>query len=112
VARQTLNVKEALLVMTRAKSGSVSVVDDKGKLAGVFTDGDLRRRMAEDDDILSRPLAAVMTRRPICVRDDALAVEALKIFNERNIDDLIVVNARKEPVGMVDSQDLPKLKIM
>ena len=112
VAEQTLNVKEALLVMTRAKSGSVSVVDSKGKLTGVFTDGDLRRRMAADDDVLSRPLTAVMTRQPICVRDDALAVEALKIFNERNIDDLIVVNAKKEPVGMVDSQDLPKLKIM
>jgi arabinose-5-phosphate isomerase len=112
VAEQTLNVKEALLVMTRAKSGSVSVVDSKGRLAGVFTDGDLRRRMAADDDVLSRPLAAVMTRQPICVRDDALAVEALKIFNERNIDDLIVVNAKREPVGMVDSQDLPKLKIM
>ena len=45
-------------------------------------------------------------------REDALAVEALKIFNERNIDDLIVVNAKHEPVGLVDSQDLPKLKIM
>ena len=42
----------------------------------------------------------------------ALAVEALKIFNERNIDDLIVVNAKREPVGLVDSQDLPKLKLM
>jgi arabinose-5-phosphate isomerase len=112
VAKHTLNVKEALLVMTRAKSGSVSVVDTKGRLVGVFTDGDLRRRMAADDDILSRALSSVMTRNPVCVRDDALAVEALKVFNERNIDDLIVVNARKEPVGMVDSQDLPKLKIV
>ena len=41
-----------------------------------------------------------------------LGVEALKIFNERNIDDLIVVNAKREPVGLVDSQDLPKLKIV
>jgi arabinose-5-phosphate isomerase len=105
-------VKEALLVMTRAKSGSVSVVDRRGRLTGVFTDGDLRRHMAADDAILSRPLAGVMTRQPVCVREDALAVEALKIFNERNIDDLIVVNARHEPVGLVDSQDLPKLKIM
>jgi arabinose-5-phosphate isomerase len=39
-------------------------------------------------------------------------VDALRIFNDRNIDDLIVVNARKEPVGLVDSQDLPKLKLM
>src|SRR5882672_5406327 len=52
VAKQVLSVKEALLVMTRAKSGSVSVVDAKGRLAGVFTDGDLRRRMAADDQIL------------------------------------------------------------
>jgi len=54
----------------------------------------------------------VMTRNPICIRDDALATEALKIFNERNIDDLIVVNSKREPVGLVDSQDLPKLKIV
>jgi arabinose-5-phosphate isomerase len=53
-----------------------------------------------------------MTARPICVREDALAAEALKIFNERNIDDLIVVNKRSEPVGLVDLQDLPKLKLM
>ena len=112
VAHETLTVKEALLVMTRAKSGSVSVVNGRGKLVGVFTDGDLRRRMAADDQILNRSLKSVMTRNPVCVRDDALATEALKAFDERNIDDLIVVNARQEPVGMVDSQDLPKLKIM
>jgi arabinose-5-phosphate isomerase len=112
VADENLTVKEALLVMTRAKSGSLSVVNARGKLAGVFTDGDFRRHMAGDENLLSRPLKKVMTRNPICIRDDALATEALKIFNERNIDDLIVVNAKREPVGLVDSQDLPKLKIM
>lgn len=112
VAPEKLSVKEALLLMTRAKSGSVSVVNPKGKLVGVFTDGDLRRHMANGDEVLIKSLAEVMTKNPICVRDDALAVEALKVFNERNIDDLIVVNARKEPVGMIDSQDLPKWKIM
>ena len=112
VARETLTVKEALLVMTHAKSGSLAIVDARGKLAGVFTDGDFRRHMAGDDHLLVQPLKQVMTRQPICIRDDALAVEALKIFNERNIDDLIVVNAKREPVGLVDSQDLPKLKIV
>jgi arabinose-5-phosphate isomerase len=71
--------------------------------------------MAREKDeaaAMARPLASVMTRRPICIRDEALAVEALKIFNERNIDDLIVVNARNEPVGSVDLQDLPKLKLV
>ena len=112
VAAESLSVKEALLVMTHAKSGSLSIVNGRGKLVGVFTDGDLRRRMAADENLLSRPLKSVMTRKPICIRDNALAVEALKVFNERNIDDLIVVNAKREPVGLVDSQDLPKLKLM
>jgi arabinose-5-phosphate isomerase len=112
VGSQELSVKEALLVMTKAKSGSLSVVDGRGKLIGVFTDGDFRRHMATDDHLLEKPLDAVMTRNPIRIRDDALAVEALKIFNERNIDDLIVVNRKNEPVGLVDSQDLPKIKLM
>ena len=68
--------------------------------------------MSTDENLLARTIKSVMTPNPICVRDTALAVEALKIFNERNIDDLIVVNAKKEPVGLIDSQDLPKLKIM
>ena len=112
VARQDQTVQDGLLTMTRAKTGSVSVVDARGRLVGVFTDGDLRRRLAAHEDILQRPLKEVMTRKPITLRDDALAVDALRIFNERNIDDLIVVNARREPVGLVDSQDLPKLKLM
>jgi len=112
VARESVTVKEALLMMCRAKSGSVSIVNARGKLSGVFTDGDLRRRMAGDEEILAKPLSSVMTRSPVCIRDEALAVEALKIFNQRNIEDLIVVNARREPVGLIDLQDLPKLKLM
>jgi arabinose-5-phosphate isomerase len=112
VADQNVTVKEALVVMTRAKSGSLSVVNGQGKLIGVFTDGDFRRHIALDNDLLAKPLKVVMTRNPIHVRADALSVEALKIFDERNIDDLIVVNRKHEPVGLVDSQDLPKLKLM
>ena len=112
VAAEDMPVKEALWVMTRAKSGSVSVVNRKGALVGVFTDGDLRRQMTSGNHVLDQPLKKVMTPNPICVRDDALAGEALKIFNERNIDDLIVVNSKKQPVGLIDSQDLPKVKLM
>jgi arabinose-5-phosphate isomerase len=112
VAAETQTVRQGLFVMTRAKSGSLSIVDRRGKLTGVFTDGDLRRRMADDDAVLNRPLRDVMTRNPICIRETTLAAEAVAIFKARNIDDLIVVNAKREPVGMVDSQDLPKLKLM
>ena len=112
VAGENLSVKEALLVMTRARSGSLAVVNSRGRLVGVFTDGDFRRLMAADGNLLTQTLKKIMTRNPVSVRQEALAVEALKIFDQRNIDDLIVVNSKKEPVGLIDSQDLPKLKIM
>jgi arabinose-5-phosphate isomerase len=115
IASQSLKVKDGLLLMTQAKSGSLSIVDGRGKLVGVFTDGDFRRHTTADghfEKLANQPLESVMTRRPITIRDTALAVEALRIFNERNIDDLIVVDARNQPVGLVDLQDLPKLKLM
>lgn len=112
IADENVTVKEALLVMTGAKSGSLAIINASRKLVGVFTDGDFRRQMSQDGQILNRPLKSVMTRNPISVSINALAVEALKIFHERNIDDLIVVNPKNEPVGLVDSQDLPKVKIM
>jgi arabinose-5-phosphate isomerase len=106
------SVKDALLAMTRAKSGTISVVNKQGRIAGVFTDGDFRRHIARGPEVLQAPIRTVMTPNPITIRQDALAVEALKIFEQRQIDDLIVVNENKQPVGIVDSQDLPKFKIM
>lgn len=111
VAAEQTKVKDALFIMTRAKAGSLSVVNKQRKLTGVFTDGDLRRHMGDDASVLGRTLKEVMTPNPITIKDTALASDALAVFNERNIDDLIVVNARKEPVGMIDLQDLPKLKL-
>ena len=112
IAPRNVTVQEALLIMTRAKSGCVCVVGKTGKLLGVFTDGDLRRLMASScDALLKQLLSTVMTAKPTTIRDTALAVEALKIFHARKIDDLIVINAKREPVGLVDSQDLPKLKL-
>ncbi|HEY5915539.1 MAG TPA: KpsF/GutQ family sugar-phosphate isomerase [Verrucomicrobiae bacterium] len=112
VASEDRTVKEGLLLMTEAKSGCLSVVNTRGRLVGVFTDGDFRRHIAEDENLLVRQLTSVMTRNPIHIREEALAAEAVKVFNERNIDDLVVVNSKAEPVGLVDSQDLPKLKLM
>ncbi len=105
-------IKDALLAMTKAKSGTISVVDKRGRIAGVFTDGDFRRHIARDAAVLQSPVGKLMTRNPITIRHDALAVEALKIFQQRQIDDLVVVDEKKRPVGIVDSQDLPKFKIM
>jgi arabinose-5-phosphate isomerase len=113
LAKQTVTLQEAILAMTRAKSGSIALVDPKnGKLTGILTDGDFRRSALSGPDFLSRPVAEFMTRNPKVIADHALGVDALRLFEAHKIDDLIVVDARGRPVGLIDGQDLPKLKIV
>ncbi len=107
-----VKVKEAVLAMTGARAGCVAVVDGKEKLLGIFTDGDLRRHLIETPDITEVSIDSVMTRNPITLKADQLAVDILKIYEEKNIDDLMVVDDAGHIVGAVDIQDLPKLKIL
>ena len=109
------SVVNTLMAMTRAKSGSAVVVDDDGRLIGIFTDGDFRRRMSSADEavgLLNLPVSAVMTSSPMFVRDDAYAADLLKVFEKRRIDDLPVCDERGCVVGIVDIQDLPKMKVL
>lgn len=113
VAPETVTTQEAILQMTRAKSGSIALVHPRtGKLTGILTDGDFRRSALTGPDFLQKPVATFMTRQPKVIREDALGVEALKLFEAHKIDDLIVVDRAGRPVGLVDGQDLPKLKIV
>jgi arabinose-5-phosphate isomerase len=106
-------VRDAILAMTSARAGAVGIVDGNGKAAGIFTDGDLRRLITRRRGAIANlPIRAVMTRSPITIRADDLAVEVLKIFEEHTVDDLLVVDGKRRLVGMVDIQDLPKFKIM
>jgi arabinose-5-phosphate isomerase len=105
-------VKEAVLAMTGARSGCVAVVDEKEKLLGIFTDGDLRRHLIKTPDITEVAIDSVMTRSPVTLKADQLAVDILQIYEQKNIDDLIVVDDAGHIVGAVDIQDLPKLKIL
>jgi arabinose-5-phosphate isomerase len=113
IASETVTTQEAILAMTKAKSGSIALVEKKtGRLTGILTDGDFRRSALTGPDFLRKPVANFMTRSPKTIRDDALGVDALRLFEAHKIDDLIVVNARGRPVGLIDGQDLPKLKIV
>lgn len=105
-------VKDAVMAMTGARAGCVAVVDGSDRLLGIFTDGDLRRHLIETPDITGVSIDSVMTRNPITLKADQLAVDILKIYEEKNIDDLIVVDDTGHIVGAVDIQDLPKLKIL
>ncbi len=113
VARESVSTQDAILAMTRAKSGSIALVQPKsGKLSGILTDGDFRRSALTGPGFLQKPVSAFMTRKPKTISEDALGVDALRLFETFKIDDLIVVNRKGQPVGLVDGQDLPKLKIV
>jgi len=96
-------MSEAIVEMSGKGLGCVAVTDDSGKLAGVITDGDLRRHMRVD--LLQAPVDAVMTVAPKTVRPDQLASEALQILNSSKITALIVVESDR-PVGIVHFHDL------
>lgn len=109
---ESVTVQDALLAITRAKCGIIALTDNEGRLAGVFSDGDFRRAIVKDPAALSRPVKSLMTPRPITIRADVLAVEALKVFEKQTINDLIVVDAENRPVGLIDGQDLPRLRVV
>jgi len=113
VMPETGSVQDAILGMTRAKAGCIVLIhEDTGRLAGILTDGDFRRHVLSSPDFLSQPVSRFMTATPKSVPADALAVEALRTFDRYKIDDLIVVDETGRPVGLVDVQDLPKMKLL
>lgn len=97
----------------KRRSGAVILIDGKNKLSGIFTDGDLRRLVTDDDGTgLRRPILQVMHRDPKRVNAEALASEAMAILRQHRIDELPVVNDSDEPVGLIDVQDLVVLKML
>ena len=104
--------KECLQHMTNPNSGCIALTDENGKLSGIFTDGDIRRLVLEDADFLGKSVSSFMTQAPITINSGSLAVEALRIFENRKIDDLIVVHADFKPIGVIDGQDLTKVKMV
>jgi arabinose-5-phosphate isomerase len=113
IAHDTVTLQDAILAMTKAKSGSIALVNARTRrLTGILTDGDFRRSAFTGPDFLSRPVSTFMTRGPKTISADALGVDALRLFEAYKIDDLIVIDAHGRPVGLIDGQDLPKLKIV
>ena len=105
---EKMTIKNVLLHITRVRCGSACVVDKKGKLLGIFTDGDLRRHIEDDSHVLERQVKDVMTKKPTTISPEKLAVEALRILQDKNIDELPVVDKSNRLVGLLDVQDLLK----
>lgn len=105
-------VNEALQAMTKARSGAAIVKDELGKLAGVFTHGDFVRAFQRDMAIADCAVSEFMTRQPVTIREDQLAVEVLATLDQHRVDDIVVVNAEGCPVGLVDTQDLTRMQLV
>ena len=113
VCKLSDTITNAIVEMTESRLGAVTLVDDSGGMAGIFTDGDIRRKLQEKGrEILDARMADLdFTKNPVSVSSDALLYEAVNIFKERQIDNIIVLE-NNIPVGILDIQDLVKLGLV
>ena len=109
---ESASVMDALQTMTRARAGACLILTEAGRLAGIFTHGDFARAFQKDPLLGAKPVADLMTRSPITVQADSLAVEAIKSIGKNRIDDIVVLNAEGVVVGLIDTQDLARLKVV
>lgn len=111
VARGT-PLRDSLMEMTRKGLGMTAIIESDGRLAGIFTDGDLRRTLDRPIDIRQASIDEVMTVHGKTVRPEMLAAEALKIMEDNKIGALIVVDENDRPVGAFNLQDLLRAGVM
>jgi arabinose-5-phosphate isomerase len=100
------SLEEAIFEIARKRFGSTCVVDGDGRLAGIITDGDLRRLLQRRRDIWDLRAKDIMTTKPKVVRLGSMAVEALHLMEQFNILQVIVVDEEQRPVGMIHLHDL------
>src|SRR6266699_724037 len=105
-------IRDVLKAMTSVRAGAAVVADEDRRLLGIFTHGDFVRHFQSDSKIGERLVADLMTLNPVTVHKDKLAVEVLNLLERHRIDDLVVVDDNNMPVGIVDSQDLTRLKLL
>jgi arabinose-5-phosphate isomerase len=100
------------MTRTPGRPGAATVVDGRGRLLGVFTDGDLRRLVEQQRVDFDAPVSSVMTRNPRTVRPEERLVDAARVMREARIDQVPVVDASGRAVGLLDVQDLLAARIL
>jgi len=112
VLTEESTVEQALKEMSSHKAGASVVVGADKKVLGIFTHGDFVRAFQAQPDLNTRRVKDFMTVNPINIKSGELAVKALEVLQAKRIDDIIVVNEQSEPIGMIDSQDLARHKLI
>lgn len=112
VQLEAQKVIDAVVEMTESGLGAVTVLNGQGELAGIFTDGDLRRHLQQSGrEIMDKPLSELSFKKPLTVAADAKLMDAVHLIREHQVDNLIAVQDGKV-VGMLDVQDLIKMNLM
>ncbi|WP_175675010.1 arabinose 5-phosphate isomerase KdsD [Burkholderia ambifaria] len=105
-------LSDALFQITAKRLGMTAVVDADGRVAGIFTDGDLRRVLAREGDFRTLPIVDVMTREPRTIGPDHLAVEAVELMERHRINQMLVVDADGALIGALNMHDLFSKKVI
>jgi arabinose-5-phosphate isomerase len=107
------SISEALVEMSHKRLGMTAIVDDAGRLIGLYTDGDLRRTLDDAGvDLRSTRIAEDMTRSPKTIGADALAVEAAQLMETHKISGLLVVDTERRVVGALNIHDLLRARVV
>lgn len=111
---ETAPLRDALFAITKAGAGAACVVDAQGTMVGLVTDGDIRRRLLQDETALSRPVCEAMTRHPTTLSGNPLAIEVLERFHSAHakIGDIPVLDDEGRPIGMIVLKDLLRAGIV
>jgi arabinose-5-phosphate isomerase len=112
VVSEETGMKEVILEMTSKRLGTTTVVNQKGELVGIFTDGDLRRLVERTDEIFSLKAKQVMSKSPKTIDGEELAAKALNLMESYSITSLIITNGKREPVGIVHLHDILKAGVV
>jgi arabinose-5-phosphate isomerase len=111
--RADASLADALMEMSRKRLGMTAIVDDDGRLLGLYTDGDLRRTLADPAvDVHAARIADVMTRTPVAIGADALASEAARLMEDRKITMLVVLDDARRVVGALNIHDLLRARVV
>ena len=109
--KDDISIKDALFEMSKKSQGIVTIVDNDGKLAGVYTDGDLRRTLNKGVD-LNECISAVMTRKCTTIKAETLAAQAVVLMQNKKITAMVVVDEDNRPIGTFNIQDLLRAGIV
>ncbi|MGJ8676439.1 MAG: KpsF/GutQ family sugar-phosphate isomerase [Akkermansiaceae bacterium] len=105
-------IQEALHAMGEAHSGACIIVHENGTMAGIFTHGDFARSFQENSNIGNSPVSELMTHNPITLSSGSLAAEAVTTIGHNRIDDIVILNESNQPIGLIDTQDFARLKLL